>query len=160
MEKKSNTKKFTWNLSFNGVPSLSTNYLTGKKEVRPPKQAKIDPKNKQSNSTFFRFTIPAAPDVKSFLKAFRRIFSIVIEVDKKAIILPKPGSPNNIDAITNPENVASTRHLGHFTAKNLWVKTNTPTSITLLIGHEEKAIDFTSDQVAIKLAAFEASIRI
>ena len=31
MEKKSNTKKLTWNLSFKGVPSLSTNYLNGKK---------------------------------------------------------------------------------------------------------------------------------
>ena len=30
-EKKSNTKKLTWDLSFNGVPSQSTNYLNGKK---------------------------------------------------------------------------------------------------------------------------------
>ena len=73
-----------------------------KKEVQPPKQAKINPKNKRSNSTFFRFTIPPAPDVKFFLKTFRRIFNIIIEVDKKAIILPKPGSPDNIGAITNP----------------------------------------------------------
>ena len=31
MKKKSNTKKLTWDLSFNGVPSLSTNYLNEKK---------------------------------------------------------------------------------------------------------------------------------
>ena len=131
-----------------------------KKRSDPPKQAKIDPKNKQNNTTFFRFTIPAAPDVKSFLKTFRRIFNIVIEVDKKAIILPKPGSSNDIVAITNPKNVTTSRYLGRFTAKNLWVKPDIPTSITLLIDHDEKAIDFISDQVPIKLAAFEASIKI
>ena len=160
LEKKSNTKKLTWDLSFNGVPSQSTNYLNGKKQVRPPKQAKTDPKNKQKNTTFFCITVTAGPDVKSFLKAFRRIFDIVTEVDKKAIILPKPDSPDGVAAITNPETVTTSRHLSRFTAENLWVRPEIPTAITLLIGHDEKAIDFISDQFSVNLSEFEASIKI
>ena len=67
-EKKNKSKKLTWDFSFNGVPSSSTNYLNGKKEVRPPKKVKTDPKNKRSNSTFFRVTIPPLSETKDFLK--------------------------------------------------------------------------------------------
>ena len=125
--------------------------------LNKPKQTQ---KINEKTQPFFRITVPAGPDVKAFLKAFRRIFDIVIEVDKKAIILPKPGSPDEIAAITNPESVTTSKYLGRFTAENLWVRPEAETSITLLIGHDEKAIDFISDQVSIKLAEFEASIKI
>ena len=160
MEKKTKTKNLTWNFMFNGVPLSSTNFLNGKKEVRPPKKVKTDPKSKQSNLTYFRFTIPPVADVKSFLKVFKRTFSVVTKIDRKAIILPKPGSSDNIFAISDPDSLGSAPHLGRFTTERLWVRPDIPTTITLLIGHEEKAIDFTCNQVATKLAAFEASIRI
>ena len=67
-EKKNKSKKLTWDFSFNGVPSSSTNYLNGKKEVCPPKKVKTDPKNKRSNLTFFRVTIPPLSETKDFLK--------------------------------------------------------------------------------------------
>ena len=95
----------------------STNYLNGKKQVRPPIQAKTDPRNKQKNTTFFRITVPAGSDVKSFLKAFRRIFDIVTEVDRNAIILPKPGTSDDLAAISNPESVTTSKHLEGFQRK-------------------------------------------
>ena len=101
---------------------------------------------------------PACADVRAFLKAFRRIFDIVTDVDRNAIILPKPGTPDKIAAITNPETVTTSKYLGRFTAENLWVRPEFPTTITLLIGHDEKAIDFISDQVFVKLSKFEGSI--
>ena len=105
-------------------------------------------------------TIPPLSEIKGFLKAFKKTFSVLSEVDRKLIILPKPGSSDNISAITNPENLGSVSQLRRLTAEKIWIRPDVPTPLTLLIGHEEKAINFTCDQVVTKLAVFEASIKI